>query len=653
MLAMKFILSVLLFSVLLQVQAVTDANPGNNQTVCVGSSFSIQGNSPNNGEESYWIDIDGFIESPGDTIWSTEIEQPFPGVGEYNFSYEIRDDVDTSKANLFIEVLDIPVLVGPLVFQDGCEGEAVQATIPVSSTATEYIWSASNGETVNILTPTTVDVILPTDGSMSVEISVKAENECGESNSVVGSNTISFKPKDVPVIETISGNDWVCETKEESFQASSTDATSFTWKWLNNVKLAEAPIVDVLTLTSVDFSEVTSGAVEVVAVNSCGEGVSGFKVLSVVAPEIIDVDITADKNNNEFCIEEDVVVFTAFSASGEMGGLIPYYRFFIGSQEIQSASSVSSYMSSVGELTDGSTIGVEIIADARGCYTSTTAEAFITMKGYSQPSVLLVSNNDALCESSGDITLTVEGLQKGDEVSSWMLEGEVLVGYTANDYTASSALDRGVYEVEVVNEFCSASAVASTSIMIYEQPKIDPFSFLTTENTLILEFDEFENPISEIKEVTVSGLVEDEGLTDSYLWKSSSSDLTIQSGRDFDFNAKKGIEDSVTFIVSNGVGDGTCVDSAKFYIKDADAVGLHDIQIVNNALYPNPVVQGTAVFLNSVYAGAKVEVYAIDGTKVFNEKMKDSLLLTNMDTGIYVVRIKKEGQVFVSKLIVE
>ena len=379
------------------------------------------------------------------------------------------------------------------------------------------------------------------------------------------------------------------------------------------------PVEDILTLTSVDFSGVTSGAVEVVAENSCGAGVSGFKVLSVSAPEIVDVQITADKNNNEFCIEEDAVAFTAFSSSGEMGGLVPDYRFFIGSQEVQSASSLKSYISSIGELTDGSTIGVEIIADPRGCYVSTTGKAFLTMKGYSQPSVLLVSNKDALCESSGEITLTVEGLQNGDEVSKWMLNDEVLLDYTANDYSAISAADRGDYEVEVVNEFCSVSAVASTSIMIYEQPKIDPFSFLTNQNTLILEFDELESPISEMKEVEISGLVEDEGLTDSYLWKSSSSDLTIQPGRNFDFTAKKGIEDSVTLIVTNGMGEGSCIDSAMFYIKDADAVGLHDIQIVSNALYPNPVAQGQEVLISAEYKNAVVELFTIDGVNVLTK----------------------------------
>lgn len=547
-------------------------------------------------------------------------------------------------------MFDVPTIEGTVIFEDGCEGSAVQASLSGNTTG-PIEWVAKGEASINASNGNSAEVLLPTDGSLSAEISATISNECGVSASISSTNTISLKPKEIPVIESKNGNNSVCETKNASFSASSSDALNYTWKWVNDEILVGAPIDDELTLTSTDFSGLTNGSIEVIAVNACGEGVSGFKVLTVLVPEVIDIDVKSDKNNNEFCIEEDNVRFTADSKSfGELE-----YEFSIGTQIMQAASANNEFEASIGDLTDGTTVKVEVRGDSEGCFIATTAMANITMKGFNQPIVTLVSNSDKICESKDDITLTIEGLRKGDEVSTWTFNANIIKDYTANDYVASKATDKGEYEVEVVNAVCVQSSVVSKSIMIYEQPTIQPFSFLTTESTLILEFDEFETPISDTKVVLISGLLEGEGLTDSYRWIAGGTDLefTANPDNDFSFTANKGIDDSVTFIVTNGVEGAMCSDSLSFYIKDIDAVGLQDTQFVSNALYPNPVAQGQDVMLNSEYVGAIVEVFTTDGDKVFSKKMKESTPLKGLTSGKYVVKIKKEGQVFVSKLIVE
>lgn len=647
---MRYILTVFLFSVLIQVYAVTDANPGKKQTVCVGSAVYVQGNDPLENEEAYWIDIDGFIESPGDTIWSTEIEQLFPSEGMFTFSYEIRDDVDTSKASLIIEVLDVPTIEGTLTINDGCEGETVQANLTGSVSGTVE-WSVNNEASIRMLTGSSAEVVLPTDGSLSVEVTAIVSNECGASEPIKASNTISLKPKDVPVITSGNGADWVCSTKDMSFLATSKDATSFTWKWSNEVKLESVPTTKSLTLFSHDFSGVINGVVEVVGVNACGEGEKGFLVVDVVSPEVFSFSLVTDMENNAFCINEDEVTFTVNPGFNSQPGLEHMYEFSIGSQVVQESSVSHSFTAKVGDLTDGSSVSVIGESDQNGCYTIGTYSVVMDVEGYDLPSFTLTSTKEAICEKKGEIELKVEGLRKGDFVLTWSKDGSVIENEVAESYIVSGAEERGEYEVVVANEVCSQFSSDLKSIMIYEQPIIEPFSFLTT-NTLMLEFDELGTPIKDTKEVFVSGLVEDE-LTAMYSWSSSSSDLIIEVGQNFAFTANKGIEDTVTLVVTNGQDDAVCSDSLSFYIKEVDGVGLQDTQFVSNALYPNPVTEGQEIFISADYKSAIVEIYAADGAKIMSKNMKGAVSLGNIETGVYVVKIKKEGQVFVSKLIVE
>lgn len=113
------------------------------------------------------------------------------------------------------------------------------------------------------------------------------------------------------------------------------------------------------------------------------------------------------------------------------------------------------------------------------------------------------------------------------------------------------------------------------------------------------------------------------------------------------------MNDTVTFIVSNGFGEATCLDSVSFFVKDAEAVGLHDIQFVSNAFYPNPVVQGQKVFLNSKFKGAAIKIHSIEGQLELQESSVTEVNVETLESGMYLIQVENEGQLYTSKLIIE
>jgi hypothetical protein len=97
---------------------------------------------------------------------------------------------------------------------------------------------------------------------------------------------------------------------------------------------------------------------------------------------------------------------------------------------------------------------------------------------------------------------------------------------------------------------------------------------------------------------------------------------------------------------------------------DLDAVGvihqnttiaIQKIQTKRLSIYPNPVQQGSSVFIDSKNESKKAtfQVYNLQGQLVLEQQTSNKQILTQtLDQGIYLLRIQMEEQVFVEQLII-
>lgn len=638
---MKQLFILLLSTLSINLFAVTVADPGPSVTFCAETTVYVQGSAPAVGEVAYWIDLTGLIQSPGDTIHGSDFEQEFAEIGTYNFKYHITDGIDTSSAFLVVEVIGLPDIENSVFeVENDCAGQQVEAIVKGVENVDTYNWSAISGASLEGGSGDSAIFLLADDLSSQAEISVVASNECGVAEPIFESLQISQKPLESPVI---AGDGVVCENKEYTYFTNNTlDASSYKWDW-NGLDMGSG---DSVVLNFGILPSTTSGDLKCTPINLCGIGESSTLGITIQLTDVFEVELISSSEGNEFCAEEEDVTFTASPKYSGMN-----YTFSVsGLGEVRAVSESNIYYAPKGSLTNGSVVTVEAIAGEEACFINQAGSASLTMKGYDRPTPVLSSTKNAICESEGSITLTTT-VGSTDSVVAWVHDLDTIVGINTSELILSSPSDRGAYEVVVGNKFCEAQSVTEISVVIYEQPDIQVLDFLTTANTLVLEFDEQGNDISEVYEVLVDGLDLDLDDSDSYTW--SSSELTINEGSNFDFIAKKGVSDSVYLVVNNGVGEAVCKDSISFYVKDADAVGLRDIVYTSNAIYPNPLKQGGRLYLDEELHGALVEVYTLEGVSVYSGKTETMIPLGNISSGVYIIKMRINEQLRVSQLVIE
>ena len=106
-----------------------------------------------------------------------------------------------------------------------------------------------------------------------------------------------------------------------------------------------------------------------------------------------------------------------------------------------------------------------------------------------------------------------------------------------------------------------------------------------------------------------------------------------------------------TYAVGTGFGsvyydDMSVIDNTPLSVKQNEISGLN--------MYPNPVSNGN-LYISSDSASAKsVEIYDILGKQVLNAKTSNNTVnVSNLKGGAYIVKITEEGKTDTRKLIIE
>jgi hypothetical protein len=83
-------------------------------------------------------------------------------------------------------------------------------------------------------------------------------------------------------------------------------------------------------------------------------------------------------------------------------------------------------------------------------------------------------------------------------------------------------------------------------------------------------------------------------------------------------------------------------------------LGIVKNQIAGFAMYPNPVSNGKFVITSNNGANKQVEIYSMIGKQVYSKTVKanETIDVSNLNRGIYLLRVKEEDKIATRKLIV-
>jgi hypothetical protein len=266
-----------------------------NQSICLGSTPVMLSNTQNSsgfmGSQVYrWqkstiSDTSGFSDIAGATGLtyqppSLNVNTWFRRLANVSCSNNWIDSAAISNV-IKIKIDSFPVTATAAAISGStsvCQGQTnVAYTVPAIANASSYIWSLPSGAT----TTNTTNTIYVNYGSSAVSgnITVKGHSSCGDG----GSSSLAIALSPLPAAAaTITGLSSVC-----SGQSSVTysipaipNVTSYMWT-------LPAGVIGTSTTNTITVNYGTSavsGNISVCGVNSCGNGVSSIKAISVILP---------------------------------------------------------------------------------------------------------------------------------------------------------------------------------------------------------------------------------------------------------------------------------------------------------------------------------------------------------------------------------
>lgn len=87
---------------------------------------------------------------------------------------------------------------------------------------------------------------------------------------------------------------------------------------------------------------------------------------------------------------------------------------------------------------------------------------------------------------------------------------------------------------------------------------------------------------------------------------------------------------------------------------DQTTLPVRQNEIEDFAMYPNPVSNGELYLTSRDRAEKQVEIYALTGQQVYSKKVgvKETMNISSLTSGMYIVRIEEEGKIATRKLVI-
>jgi alpha-tubulin suppressor-like RCC1 family protein len=329
-----------------------------------------------------------------------------------------------------------------------CSGTLYVYSISSVSDATSYTWSVPSGVTVNNGQGSTSISI--TYGTNSGEISVTADNACGNSSAQSLNITLNSVPAQP---SAINGNINICSGTTHTYSISSiSNATGYTWSVPSGAIINSGQGTSSISVT---FGQ-NSGDVSVTADNDCGN--SQTQLLNVTISTSVPSEPISISGNETVC-SGSTYAYSVSSVSGATG-----YTWTVPSGTTINNGQGSTSIS----ITYGTNSGIISVTADNVCGNSSAQSLNITLNTVpTQPNV--ISGNEAVCTGT---TFTYSVSSVSDATSyTWNVPSGAIInsGQGTTSILVTFGTNSGNVSITAENN-CGSSDIQTKSVTVHDYP---------------------------------------------------------------------------------------------------------------------------------------------------------------------------------------
>ncbi|HRG59163.1 MAG TPA: T9SS type A sorting domain-containing protein [Bacteroidia bacterium] len=434
-------------AIAVQTTPVLSGNITGNNNVCDGgtSDYNIL---PVNGATNYiW-------SAPNDWTFTSNTNTVTMNVGSTsgNITLSVENSCGISNTlTLAVNVSSIPsqpaVITGNTTL---CGGTSNTYSIPLVVGASGYTWSLPVGWTGT----STTNSIITIAGSVSGDITVTADNNCGSSTAQV----ITITTNNAPVLpSSISGSTVICENATETYStASDPNATTYSWTLPNGWTGTSN------TATIIASANTVGGDITVTASNSCGTSAVQTITVSVTnVPPTLDPII----GSIELCAGAATYSVPMMAGAASYDWTLPL------------GWTGTSTTNSINVITEAGTGTIEVSA-VNGCGNSAPQTLNVNINAL--PNVILdISSIDLQCSNETAVTLIgglpIGGAYAGNSVGAGVFNpslagvGSHVIQYSYTDSNSCSAFAYDTMVVDVCIGF-NENLYIENNMSLYPNP---------------------------------------------------------------------------------------------------------------------------------------------------------------------------------------
>jgi len=426
-------------------------------TDCAASDLELFANATGTGNLTYqWTGPNGFSSVAASPVITNATES---ANGNYEVTVTDQNGCIISgnlTVNTITNTVAQPVIAGS---GPACEGE--QITLNVASytgTNVTYTWTTPSGTTTNITGLNTNEIVItPVDDATHTGIYMVTVQVDG---CTLESQTIAVDVFDTPTAAPVATASSICEDGDLALTANAIGATSYEWSGPNGFSsnLENPNIVNVSAANNGQYTLV------ITSVSGCTH------TESITVTNILDTPEQPTIEVASICEGEDLILTT--SASGtlfEWIGPLGSSSSTLGITGLTTTSGMTSLtMSSVSYLPGDWSVRV---TDANGCTSISEAE-LLTINAVP---VAEAFNSGSICP--GETAQLMATTNSGSNYE-WRDGSGTLISTEQNPMLSPSVTT--TYELTVINNGCISDPLATTTIVVNEEPAVAP----TTSYTL-------------------------------------------------------------------------------------------------------------------------------------------------------------------------
>jgi hypothetical protein len=427
-------------------------------------SFTDQSFAPSTTIQSWnWTFAGPITPNPASSTQQNPANIQFTGPGSFTVTLTITDNAaGNSNVQHIITINPYPSAAGTITGSGTvCQGATlVPFSVPAIANATTYNWTLPSGASIASGSGTNNILVDFSNVATSGFVQVQGQNSCG-----VGASSVPFNVTVMPLpgaTSSISGPLSVCQGQTGVIYStpSIANATSYSWTLPPGATITSSPNAATIT---VDFAaNASGGTVNVIGVNSCGNGTSsvGLTVSMNPLPDVAGT-ITGNTTVCEGTVGEVYTVAPILNATTYNWTLPPGVIITSGAG---TNSITTDYTNATGS-------GSVAVSGVNACGTGTSSSLAITV-GLLPDSSTAITGPTTVCAGSTGVQYSISSVQ-GASAYNWTLPaGAAILVNNGNSITVdfSSTAQSGPVTVYGTNVCGNGAAGPGITITVNPLP---------------------------------------------------------------------------------------------------------------------------------------------------------------------------------------